>query len=130
MSPSQVYFDTTDHLKPLSEFLGSSYYNFEVEGTHTYFVGKTGAWVHNDCLRPPWATPGDPNKFAAWMQQIQKARTVLTSDEADAIVQEARSYGMDIRALPEDLAGAHSPANPWTGTPHIHIGAGQTHLNL
>ena len=25
-------------------------YNFEVEGTHTYFVGKTGAWVHNDCL--------------------------------------------------------------------------------
>lgn len=26
-------------------------YNFEVEGTHTYFVGKTEAWVHNSCFR-------------------------------------------------------------------------------
>ena len=24
-------------------------YNFEVEGTHTYFVGESGAWVHNTC---------------------------------------------------------------------------------
>jgi Flp pilus assembly pilin Flp len=24
-------------------------YNFEVEQAHTYFVGATGAWVHNDC---------------------------------------------------------------------------------
>jgi len=24
-------------------------YNFEVEGAHTYFVGETGAWVHNSC---------------------------------------------------------------------------------
>jgi len=25
-------------------------YNFEVEGAHTYFVGETGAWVHNSCF--------------------------------------------------------------------------------
>ncbi len=25
-------------------------YNFEVDGTHTYFVGKTQAWVHNICF--------------------------------------------------------------------------------
>lgn len=25
-------------------------YNLEVEGSHTYFVGETGAWVHNTCL--------------------------------------------------------------------------------
>lgn len=25
-------------------------YNFEVEVAHTYFVGKTAAWVHNTCL--------------------------------------------------------------------------------
>jgi len=25
-------------------------YNFEVEGTHAYFVGKTGAWVHNTAI--------------------------------------------------------------------------------
>lgn len=24
-------------------------YNFEVEGSHTYFVGETGTWVHNQC---------------------------------------------------------------------------------
>jgi hypothetical protein len=24
-------------------------YNLEVEGTHTYFVGKSGVWVHNAC---------------------------------------------------------------------------------
>ena len=24
-------------------------YNFEVEGFHTYFVGRGAAWVHNDC---------------------------------------------------------------------------------
>ena len=24
-------------------------YNFQVEGFHTYFVGKSAAWVHNDC---------------------------------------------------------------------------------
>ena len=62
------------------------------------------------------------------MKQIEKARTVLTKDEADAIIQEARSHGMKIRAVPEDLAGAHSPGNPWTGTPHIHIGDKEFHI--
>jgi RHS repeat-associated protein len=32
-------------------------YNFTVEGTHTYFVGKSGLWVHNTC-QIPWITPG------------------------------------------------------------------------
>ncbi len=34
---------------------GIAVYNFEVEGDHTYFVGKAegGIWVHNDCL-PKW----------------------------------------------------------------------------
>jgi len=27
-------------------------YNFEVDGTHTYFVGELGAWVHNTCWKP------------------------------------------------------------------------------
>jgi hypothetical protein len=27
-------------------------YNFEVETAHTYFVGKTAAWVHNACAKP------------------------------------------------------------------------------
>lgn len=29
--------------------LKQSTYNFEVEDFHTYFVGNTGAWVHNAC---------------------------------------------------------------------------------
>ena len=28
-------------------------YNFEVGGTHTYFVGKAGLWVHNNCVTYP-----------------------------------------------------------------------------
>ena len=28
-------------------------YNFEVAGTHTYFVGDAKLWVHNACKRPP-----------------------------------------------------------------------------
>lgn len=26
-------------------------YNFEVEGYHSYFVGASGVWVHNDCSK-------------------------------------------------------------------------------
>jgi len=32
-------------------------YNLEVEGTHTYFVGKVGVWVHNQQLQFPWGGP-------------------------------------------------------------------------
>ena len=35
---------------------------------------------------------------------------------------------MAIRAVPEDLAGAHSARNPWTGTPHMHIGDREFHV--
>ena len=31
-------------------------YNLEVDGFHTYFVGASGAWVHNSCWG--WVTPG------------------------------------------------------------------------
>jgi len=34
-------------------------YNLEVAGTHTYFVGKRGVWVHN---KPAWG-PRKPGKF-------------------------------------------------------------------
>jgi hypothetical protein len=27
-------------------------YNLEVENTHTYFVGRSGVWVHNACSKP------------------------------------------------------------------------------
>jgi hypothetical protein len=31
-------------------------YNLEVEGTHTFFVGKEHVWVHNACPLAGWAT--------------------------------------------------------------------------
>jgi RHS repeat-associated protein len=34
-------------------------YNLEVEGTHTYFVGETQAWVHNACGCPGGKIPDD-----------------------------------------------------------------------
>lgn len=35
-------------------------FNFEVEYAHTYFVGATQAWVHNDCGPPSPALKGSP----------------------------------------------------------------------
>ncbi|MCG8422128.1 MAG: hypothetical protein MJE77_29750, partial [Proteobacteria bacterium] len=32
-------------------------YNFEVEGTHTYFVGTGGVWAHNVCAARGAANP-------------------------------------------------------------------------
>jgi RHS repeat-associated protein len=32
-------------------------FNFEVQGFHTYFVGQSGLWVHNECKPPPVRIP-------------------------------------------------------------------------
>lgn len=63
-------------------------YNFEVEGAHTYFVGETGAWVHNACTphttspsRPPnHGTTGTPNSI--WEQvRTDGSRSVTYFDD-------------------------------------------------
>ncbi len=47
-------------------------YNFEVGGTRTYFVGKAGLWVHNNCVTyppDPWQngyTTGDLPPGEGW----------------------------------------------------------------
>lgn len=49
-------------------------YNFEVEDFHTYFVGESGAWVHNTC-----PIPGNANgEFSRWFDR-------LSPDEFDEI---------------------------------------------
>jgi hypothetical protein len=51
-------------------------FNFGVEGYHTYFVGESGAWVHN-CDVSPWSlrkTHGrthSKRKFEALKEQIE-----------------------------------------------------------
>jgi len=38
-------------------------YNFEVESTHTYFVGHSDLWVHNSCERDILKLIADSNKL-------------------------------------------------------------------
>src|SRR5688572_277913 len=42
-------------------------YNFEVDGSHTYFVGESGVWVHNIC----WKFGGFKSA-AKWQNQMAK----------------------------------------------------------
>ena len=39
-------------------------YNLEVDGFHTYFVGASGAWVHNACRPPDLSPPGSGRRGA------------------------------------------------------------------
>jgi RHS repeat-associated protein len=73
-------------------------YNFEVEGFHTYFVGETGVWVHNDCLRPLYGPIAnfrrllaDSGRAPRWMNQWLRAGRAPPGYEVDHVV--ARSVG-------------------------------------
>jgi hypothetical protein len=39
-------------MEPVNAATATAVYNFEVEDFHTYFVGKSGLWVHNLCDIP------------------------------------------------------------------------------
>ncbi|HVK03441.1 MAG TPA: polymorphic toxin-type HINT domain-containing protein [Armatimonadaceae bacterium] len=61
---------------------GVAVYNFEVEGTHTYFVGNArgGAWVHNTCSSGT-AVPRKPGTYLLLDPGTdQIVRTGRTSD--------------------------------------------------
>jgi hypothetical protein len=42
-------------------------YNFEVEGFHTYFVGKAGLWVHNNSVLGPVGASNGWTRVSRWM---------------------------------------------------------------
>jgi hypothetical protein len=72
--------------------------------------------------RPAWATT--PGGFVNWLKNLQKAGTPLSAGQADAIISEAKSLGVDVR-----LAPAHAGTN-WD-VPHLNIGGnGQVHLEV
>ncbi len=48
-----------------------STYNFEVADFHTYFVGKSGAWVHNTC--PPNLSPPGAGRRGAFREAKRKS---------------------------------------------------------
>ncbi len=82
-------------------------YNFEVENTHTYFVGQHGAWVHNDC--PPtgkWMSPRQKadRDHAAIRDRVRKEQSGFESgrhdqypaamrDELNRVADEAQARG-------------------------------------
>ena len=97
-------------------------YNFEVEGAHTYFVGETGAWVHNDCFTR------DQRALNALARDA--ARTGVTRSEGASMLRWGRE--LDIPVLGHTRT-THWPRPTYTGTrppgapasgplPHIHVG--------
>jgi len=50
-------------------------YNFEVEGTHTYFVGALGTWVHNACdpIKPVFNSLSGPSIPSVSSQTVSNA---------------------------------------------------------
>jgi hypothetical protein len=57
---SAYAFDTT-----------ATVYNFEVEETHTYYVGTEGVLVHNQCIEP--IKPFDAINFRSWVNNLNPA---------------------------------------------------------
>ncbi|MBX7195151.1 MAG: hypothetical protein K1X94_24060 [Sandaracinaceae bacterium] len=43
-------------------------YNLDVEGADTFFVGQSGAWVHNACWSPGKVGSGPRNAFNHWLK--------------------------------------------------------------
>lgn len=85
-------------------------YNFEVEGTHTYFVGTSLAWVHN----PDNCDVAVPNTRPAGAQPLQ---TVLSS----ASPEPSGASGSDSSGPPSP--GASDPSHPrWKGKQPVRPG--------
>jgi RHS repeat-associated protein len=95
-------------------------FNFEVEGTHSYFVSRARIWVHNACCdgaKP--ARPGPkPTEYRARFNEILKAqgKAELPSewDAHHRIPQEYRNHpefkGFEFDA-PENIRGVSSARN-------------------
>ena len=77
--------------------LEATVYNFEVEDTHTYFVGDLGAWVHNAC---------DP---------IKPVFGSLTGASIPSIASQTISNALLTGALPPSGVGQYT-INPTTGS--------------
>jgi RHS repeat-associated protein len=72
--------------------------------------------------RPPWAN--SPGGFVNWLKNLQKADVKLTNQQADAIINEAKTLNVEVRLDPPH------PGTAWN-VPHLNIGnAGQVHLEV
>lgn len=88
-SPEQGYVGNNSPLLKLRRLTTTApVYNFEVDGWHTYHVGKLGVWVHNaDCSE--WAT----NSTNHWWKSKIEGRGQATGTDGHAF----RSYREAVR---------------------------------
>jgi len=96
-------------------------YNFEVEGAHTYFVGETGAWVHNACFTPDQA--------ALHALAREANRTGVRRAEAAALLRWGRETRLPVAGHTRTVhwnpgpGSPRPPGAPATGPlPHIRVG--------
>jgi RHS repeat-associated protein len=72
--------------------------------------------------RPAWAESA--GGFVNWLKNLQRAGKSLTSEEADAVISEAKRLNVDVRLDPPH------PGTDWD-VPHLNIGKeGQVHLEV
>ncbi len=97
-------------------------YNFEVAGTHSYFVGQVGAWVHNMCAASPSPTLW-PSAFG---KGVSKGRASQNGVEFSVEALERMApRGLGGRGVPPSVVrdvianGSKIPGNTAGTTVHI-----------
>ncbi|HEY3357204.1 MAG TPA: polymorphic toxin-type HINT domain-containing protein, partial [Polyangia bacterium] len=97
-------------------------YNLEVSGQHTYFVGESGAWVHNMCAAGGGGRRFTPDQ-AALVDLAREASRAggLSRKEAHTLRCWAKEYRMPYRPNLQVPFEAH-PGRPYGQYPHVHIG--------
>jgi hypothetical protein len=110
LSPGDRVFQAPDSWLAVASAVWSrereTVYNFEVENTHTYFVGTLGAWVHNNCS----------NRLLQRMSQVPNVLDpIAKSSRTTAILQTngPRIVGSGVR----DLAPVQRPRRDRRKTP-------------
>ena len=110
-------------------------YNFEVAGTHTYFVGEAKLWVHNKCTRaqamrqaqnhaqvPRESRGGDPIPFNRLNGESRgPSANRLQAEGATNVGREHPATGAQVFDHPDghpDLTGPDQP--PHHDGPHVH----------
>jgi RHS repeat-associated protein len=116
----------------LSRAERTTVYNLEVEGTHTYFVGRTTAWVHNAC-----GCGGGNARFNVTPNGVSiptgaeelKANMIHLADASTNPTSSRKFVGRDSQGpIRVRIEQAHSPTPDFSGTPdplhvvdHLHI---------
>jgi hypothetical protein len=78
-------------------------YNFEVEGAHTYLVGRAHVLVHNENT-PPEQCPGDPNDPGSAAHKAQRWQDYLARGGTWSYERWSKQYDVNMKNPVEGLA--------------------------